>query len=100
MDYMMGHTVDTYHDIQSKGVEFLRNLYANAGLRIQPKASSSPRDQLRAIARGFGLNPDEAARLLTSSEPHRTYANQEEVEIKVLCDAITERIKERILANK
>jgi len=29
---MMGHTLDMYHDIQSKGVEFLRALYANAGL--------------------------------------------------------------------
>jgi len=23
IDYMVGHTVDTYHDIQMKGVEFL-----------------------------------------------------------------------------
>jgi integrase len=103
VDYMMGHTVDTYHDMQSKGVEFLRGLYSNAGLRIQPKASLTPRDQLRAIARGFGLHPEEAARLLTSSEPHRIYATQEdreEHEIGVLCDAITERIKEKILSNR
>ena len=31
VDYMMGHTVDTYHDIQSKGVEFLRGLYTKRG---------------------------------------------------------------------
>jgi hypothetical protein len=74
VDCMMGHTVDTYHDIQSKGVEFLRGLYANADLRIQPRAGLTPWEQLRAIARGFGLNPEEAARLLTSSEPHRAYA--------------------------
>ena len=36
VDYMMGHTVDTYHDIQSKGIEFLRNVYASAGLSIKP----------------------------------------------------------------
>jgi len=103
IDYMMGHTVDTYHDIQSKGVEFLRGLYANSGLRIRPKGSLSPKDQLRAIARGFGLSPEDAARLLTSSEPHRAYASQEELEeheIRVLCDAITERIKEKILAAR
>ena len=103
VDYMMGHTVDTYHDIQSKGVEFLRGLYANAGLRIQPRASLTPKEQLRAIARGFGLSPEEAARLLTSSEPHRAYASQEdreEHEVRVLCDAITERIKEKILASR
>ncbi len=32
VDYMMGHVVDTCHDIQSKGVEFLRDMYARAGL--------------------------------------------------------------------
>jgi site-specific recombinase XerD len=103
VDYMMGHTVDTYHDIQSKGVEFLRGVYTNASLRIQPKASVTPMEQLKAIARGFGLSPEEAARLLTSSEPHRAYASpedREEHEMRVLCDAITERIKEKILASR
>jgi len=103
IEYMMGHTVSTYHDIQSKGVEFLRGLYANAGLRILPKSSLTPKEQLRAIARGFGLSPEEAARLLTSSESHRAYASQEdreEHEIRILCDAITECIKEKILSGR
>ena len=103
IDYMMGHTVDVYHDIQSKGVEFLRGLYVNSGLRIRPKSSATPREQLRTIARGFGLSPEEAARLLTSSEPHRTYVSQEDLEqheVRILCDAITERIKEKILASR
>ena len=38
VDYKMGHVVDTYHDIQSKGVEFLRENYARAGLYIKPQA--------------------------------------------------------------
>ena len=103
VDYMMGHTVDTYHDIESKGVEFLRSLYANSGLHIRPKGALTPKDQLRAMARGFGLSPEEAARLLTSSESHRAFATQEEQEeheIKVLCDAITERIKKKILGSQ
>jgi len=103
IDYMMGHTVDTYHDIESKGVEFLRGLYTNSGLHIRPKGSLTPKEQLRAIARGFGLSPEEAARLLTSSEPHRAFVTEEEREeheIRVLCDAITERIKEKLLANR
>jgi hypothetical protein len=37
VDYMMGHTVDTYHDIQMKGVEFLRGIYVASGLSIRPK---------------------------------------------------------------
>jgi len=103
IDYMMGHTVDTYHDIQSKGVEFLRSLYANSGLRIRPKSALTPTDQLRAMARGFGLSSEEAARLLTSSEPHRgfiTEKEREEHEIRVLCEAITERIKEKIISGR
>lgn len=102
VNYMMGHTVDTYHDIQSKGVEFLRGLYSNANLRIHPKTGLSTKDQLIALARGFGLGPEEAARLLTSSEPHRAYASaaeHEEHEIRMICDAITERLKKSILTN-
>ena len=102
VEYMMGHTITAYHDIQSKGVEFLRSLYGNSGLHIRPRSALTTKDQLRAMARGFGLSPEEAAHLLTSSEPHRAYATQEdrdEREIKMLCEAITERIKQKILAN-
>lgn len=28
VDYMMSHTIDTYHDIQMKSIEFPRNIYA------------------------------------------------------------------------
>ena len=103
VEYMMGHTITSYHDIQSKGVEFLRSLYGNSGLRIRPRGALTTKDQLRAMARGFGLSPEEAARLLTSSEPHRAYATQEdrdEREIKMLCEAITERIKQKILGGQ
>jgi hypothetical protein len=75
---MIGHTVDVYNDIQSKGIEFLRGLYANSGLSIRPKATLTPKEQLRMMARGFGLTPEQAAHLLTSAEPHRAYATQEE----------------------
>jgi site-specific recombinase XerD len=103
VEYMMGHTITAYHDIQSKGVEFLRSLYGNSGLRIRPRNALTTKDQLRAMARGFGLSPEEAARLLTSSELHRTYVTQEqrdEHEIKMLCEAITERVKMKILNSQ
>jgi len=54
------------------------------------------------MARGFGLSPEEAARLLTSSEPHRAYATQEERdehEIRTLCEAITAHFRKEIVAN-
>jgi hypothetical protein len=100
IEYMMGHTITAYHDIQSKGVEFLRSLYGNSGLYIRPRSAPTMKDQLRAMAKGFGLSPEDAARLLTSSELHRTYVTQEqrdEHEIKILCEAITESLKMKIL---
>lgn len=103
VEYMMGHTITAYHDIQSKGVEFLRSLYGNSGLHIRPRGALTTKDQLRAMARGFGLSPEEAARLLTSSEPHRTYATQEEreqQETRILCDVITEHLKKKILGDQ
>jgi len=44
---MMGHTIDIYHDIQSLGVEKLRNVYAASGLSIRPKNRISKIDALK-----------------------------------------------------
>ena len=59
VDYMMGHTVDIYHDIQMKGVKFLRNIYAGSGLSIKPKTRVSKVDALKGIIRAWGLNPEQ-----------------------------------------
>jgi hypothetical protein len=65
VEYMMGHTVSTYHDIESTGVEFLRNVYRTAGLPIAPKKKGWELEALKAFARGIGLDqekvPTEAA---------------------------------------
>jgi len=103
IDYMMGHTVSVYHDIQSKGIEFLRNVYSNSGLCITPKPQPSPIEALRSFARGLGLNPEAAARLLSSSEPHRILAIQqerEEQEITLLSQAIKELITKEMTQKK
>ncbi len=59
VDYMMGHQVDTYHDIQSKGVEFLRNIYRAAGLAIRAMMKVSKLDALKEIIRAWGMNPEQ-----------------------------------------
>ena len=59
INYFMGHTVDTYEDVQSLGVETLRNLYASAGLAIRPKTQANRIDQLKEIIRAWGQNPEE-----------------------------------------
>ncbi len=59
VDYMMGHVVDTYNDIQSKGIEFLRNIYNAAGLAIKAKLKVSKIDALKEIIRAWGMNPEQ-----------------------------------------
>jgi site-specific recombinase XerD len=57
--YMMGHTIDTYEDVQSLGIETLRNLYSSAGLAIRPKTQMNRIEQLKEIIRAWGQNPEE-----------------------------------------
>jgi site-specific recombinase XerD len=59
IEYMMGHTINTYEDVQSLGVETLRNLYAAAGLAIRPKTQANRIEQLKEIIRAWGGNPEE-----------------------------------------
>jgi hypothetical protein len=59
VDYMMGHTVDTYHDIQSLGVDKLRNIYASAGLSIRPKTKTNKIELIKEYVRALGVNPEE-----------------------------------------
>ena len=59
VEYMMGHTIDTYEDVQSLGIETLRNLYAAAGLAIRPKTQVNRIEQLKEIIRALGQDPEE-----------------------------------------
>ena len=58
-EYMMGHTISTYEDVQSLGIETLRNLYTSAGIAIRPKTAINRIEQLREIIRAWGENPEE-----------------------------------------
>ena len=59
VEYMMGHTVDTYNDIQSKGIDFIRNIYHAAGLAIRAKLKVNKVDALKEIIRAWGMNPEQ-----------------------------------------
>jgi hypothetical protein len=59
VDYMMGHTVDTYHDIQSLGVDKMRSVYAVSGLAIKQKTQINQIDALTEIIRAMGMNPEQ-----------------------------------------
>jgi len=102
VDYMMGHTVDVYHDIQSKGVEFLRNIYASAGLSIRPRSNYSKIDMLKDIVRSWGLEPEKILTREALAEPHRTYVGPDEREkeqIRLLGLALRDSLKKELLVS-
>ncbi len=80
VDYMMGHTIDTYHDIQSLGVDKLRNVYAAAGLSIKPKTQVSKVEALKEIIRAWGMNPEQLLAREALAEGATTHKNQAELE--------------------
>ena len=53
IEYMMGHTISTYHDIKMKGAEYLRGMYVAPSLSIKPKTRVSKIDALKEIIRAW-----------------------------------------------
>ena len=70
VEYMMGHTLSTYHDVKMKGVDFLRGVYLASGLSIQPKTRASKIRDLIEIINSWGLNPKE---VLTQETLNQSY---------------------------
>lgn len=97
IEYMMGHKISTYHDIQMKGVEYLRNIYAASNLSIRPKTKVNLIDTLKTIIRSAGKNPEEYLTREAMIEPHRSYANsrtREDTQIHSLSRLLRELIQE------
>jgi site-specific recombinase XerD len=91
IEYMMGHTISTYHDIKMKGVEFLRNVYASSGLSIKPKTRVSKLEILKEFARLLGLNPEEVIVREALSKSWRTIMAPNEIaeeQIEILQERI------------
>jgi len=100
IEYMMGHKVSTYHDIQMKGVEFLRNVYIASGLSIRPKTRLSKIEALKEIIRAWGMNPEEILTKEALSRPHRAYTQpqqREEEQVKAVRLALKEMMRKELL---
>jgi site-specific recombinase XerD len=89
IEYMMGHTISTYHDIKMKGIEYLRGIYLAAGLSIKPKTRISKIDALKEIIRAWGLNPEEILTRNALTEPHRTVIDHSQLENSQLAQLTT-----------
>jgi integrase len=92
IEYMMGHTISTYNDIKSKGVDFLRNLYDSSGLSIRTKTKLSKVDQLKMFAESLGLDPNTVLSRDALVVPHRTIVDAEQRKIEVLNQALKQAI--------
>jgi hypothetical protein len=95
VDYMMGHILDTYHDIQSVGIEKLRSVYNAAGLSIRPKTQLSKVEQLKEMVRALGMNPEQVLSRNALSEGAITVQNGEDQQITML----RKQLRELILAE-
>jgi len=97
VDYMMGHTVDTYHDIQSLGVDKLRNAYAESDLSIRPKTRVSKIDALKEIIRAWGLNPEQVLTreaLTQGATVHVNLEDRENHDLQVLSRTLKDLIRQ------
>jgi hypothetical protein len=100
---MMGHTISTYHDIQMKGIEFLRGVYLSSELSIRPKTRISKIDALKEIIRAWGLNPDEILTRDAMTQPHRTVIDQNQLEqgqLAQLTTALRQQMLKEIRENQ
>jgi integrase len=80
IEYMMGHTISTYHDIEMKGIEYLRGIYSASALSIKPKTKVSKIDALKEIIRAWGLNPDEILTKDALTRPNATIISRDQLE--------------------
>jgi len=76
-DYFLGHVSDTYNQVQSLGVEKLRQVYANAGLSIRPRTHVSKIEALKEMVRSMGMNPEQVLNSEALTNPAATIHDTE-----------------------
>ncbi|RLG61074.1 hypothetical protein DRN86_00785 [Candidatus Geothermarchaeota archaeon] len=96
IEYMMGHKISTYNTIKSKGVEFLRNIYAASGLSIKPRTRLSRLEMMKELIRAFGYDPERILVKEAIMEPHRTEISQED-QYKALANSFKEMLRKELL---
>jgi hypothetical protein len=103
VDYMMGHTIDTYHDIQSLGIESLRKAYHAAGLCIRKKTQLSKIDALKEIIRAYGMNPEQILTQKALADGATTYQSSKDCEneqLRVLREELKQLVQQTATGEK
>jgi len=102
VEYMMGHTLDVYHDIKSKGVEFLRAVYAAANLTIRPKPKQDIYDFIEELLKAKGYRVDRELLRRAILKPHRTRLTREQLEEErkhLIREAFIEMLRKDLLTG-
>jgi len=94
--YFMGKTIDTYEDVQSLGIETLRNLYVSAGLAIRPKTQANRIEQLKEIIRAWGQNPEEILTKDALLRGNITETQDQSHQLSLLADQLKQLIKAEV----
>jgi NADP-dependent 3-hydroxy acid dehydrogenase YdfG len=100
VEYFMGHVQSTYMDIQMKGIEFLRNVYAASGISIRPKTQQNKIEVLKEMVRVWGMNPEEVLTKEALSRPFAATNFGEEEQAKSLSMALKEMMRKELLNGK
>lgn len=103
IDYMMGHIVDTYQDIQSLGIEPLRKAYHASVLCIRKKTAVSKIDALKEIIRAYGMNPEQVLSQKALADGATTYKSSEDYEneqLGILREELKQLIQQAVTGEK
>ena len=96
VDYMMGHTVDTYHDIQSIGIDKLRNVYASSGLAIRRKTQVNKIEAIKEFIHALGVTPEQVLTRDALSQGAITYKTADDYQnhqLQILSNELKQLIK-------
>ena len=97
VDYVLGHTVDTYHDIQSLEIDRLRSAYALSGLAIRRKTQVSKVEALKEIIRAWGMNPEQILTrnaLRDGATTHKSMEDFENHQLQLLSSQLKQLIRQ------
>lgn len=93
----LGTSLTLMGKAEMKGVEFLRNVYASAGLSIRPKTKMGQIEALKEIIRAWGMNPERVLAREALTQGATVYVNSETRmtnEVQILSRTLRELIQQ------
>jgi len=103
IEFMMGHVTDTYNDIESLGVEHLREVYRNSGLSIRPETKLNKIETLKGVILALGLDPNEVLSREAMVKPHRTIIDptqRQDSDFRILSKTIRKTLIDELKSSR